>query len=102
MSDPGQRATRKPDITVDGERLVPLRRGEKGNSVTAYVEVGDKPYPRKLVVDIPTFAPTPVDFRLDAYGEPVTVDPPAASRTIRSAPIEALAEDHLAAGLHGS
>ncbi|WP_327257247.1 hypothetical protein [Streptomyces sp. NBC_01244] len=102
LAEPRQSATREPETTEDGERLVPLRRGEDGNSVTAYVDAGEKPYPRKLVVDVATFAPTPVEFWLGAYGEAVTVEPPAALQTVRSAAIEALAEKNLAAGLPGS
>ncbi|MEU9945538.1 hypothetical protein [Streptomyces lavendulae] len=102
LADPRQRAIREPETTENGERVVPVRRGEDRNSVTAYVAVGEKPYPRKLVVDIATFSPTPVEFKLDAYGEPVTVTPPPASLTVRSAPVEALAEKNLAAGLPGS
>ncbi|MFF5700922.1 hypothetical protein ACFY7H_00140 [Streptomyces sp. NPDC012794] len=96
---PGQRATREPETTEDGMRIVPVRWGEAGNSVTAYLVAGEEPYPHKIVVDIPGFALEPVDFWLADYGEPVRVEPPAASQTVRSAAIEALAEQDLALGL---
>lgn len=100
LSQPGQRAVREDEVNDEnGERLAPLRQGEKGNSVTAYVKTDGKPYPRKIVVDMPTFAPEPVDFLLDAYGDPVSVKPPERSRTVRSEHLEALAEKELAAGL---
>ncbi|WP_189894112.1 hypothetical protein [Streptomyces canarius] len=99
LSAPGQRASRGPAVTENGERLIPLRQGEEGNSLTVFVKADGKPYPRKLVVDMPTFASEPVDFQLDAYGDHVSVEPPKAAETVRSARIEALAERHLAAGL---
>ncbi|MFJ3876895.1 hypothetical protein ACIPW5_05505 [Streptomyces sp. NPDC090077] len=103
---PGRRAVREPETTENGERLLPLRWGEEPSTVTAYVKPGAKPgdkaYPRKLAVDIVGFSLTPVDFLLDGYGEPVAAQPPAAALTVRSASIEALAEKHLAVGLHGS
>jgi hypothetical protein len=99
LSQPGQQAVREAEVSENGERLAPLRQGEKGHSVTAYVTTDGKPYPRKIVVDMPTFAPEPVDFLLDAYGDPVSVKPPETSRTVRSEHLEALAEEELAAGL---
>ncbi|MFD8141743.1 hypothetical protein [Streptomyces sp. NPDC059708] len=102
LARPSKHTARQPETTEDGERLVPLRLAEGNMSVTAFIKDGEKPYPHKLIVNIPTFAPTPVDFWLDAYGEPVTVAPPAAAQTVRSASIEALAERHLAAGLPSS
>lgn len=99
LSQPGQHAVREAEVKENGERLAPLRRGEKGNSVTAYIKADGEPYPRKIVMDMPTFAPEPVEFRLDSYGDPVRVKPPGTLTTIRSEHLEALAEKELAAGL---
>ncbi|MFJ2730078.1 hypothetical protein [Streptomyces collinus] len=99
MSGPGRRAERRPVVTENGERLLPLRQGEKGNSLTVFVKADGKPYPRKLVIDMPTFASEPVGFKFDLYGGPVSAEPPEAATTVRSARLEALAETHLASGL---
>lgn len=99
MAQPGRRTVREAEVTEQGERLVPLRQGEPGNSATAYVTSGGKPYIRKLVVDLAASVPEPVDFEFHAYGEPVVVEPPKASETVNSVRIEAWAERDLAAGL---
>ncbi|MDN3261252.1 hypothetical protein QWJ26_15805 [Streptomyces sp. CSDS2] len=99
ISASGLNTVRQAETTEDGERLTPLRQGSDGNSVTTYVAANGKPYPRKIVVDAPTFNPLPVDFRLSSYGEPVTITPPEDTRTVRSANVEAMAEDDLAANL---
>ncbi|WP_188273499.1 hypothetical protein [Streptomyces sp. CBMA152] len=101
MATPGRRAVRDTEITEQGERLVPLRQGGQGNSVTVYVKADGTPYMRRLTVDMPTVAPQPVDFQFQGYGESVTVQPPKVTQTVRSARIEALAEKNLAAGLPG-
>jgi hypothetical protein len=99
MARPGSRTVREADVTEQGERLVPLRQGERGNSATAYVKAYGEPYLRKLVVDLAASVPESVDFEFHAYGEPVVVEPPKTSETVSSARIEALAERDLAAGL---
>ncbi|GGY06642.1 hypothetical protein GCM10010324_61780 [Streptomyces hiroshimensis] len=102
MTGPHRGAYRDAEVTEQGERLIPLRQGDQGNSVTTYVQADGKPYPRKLVMDTPKVASVPVDVRFLAYGEPVAVEPPKDSQTVRSARIEALAEKNLALGLTGS
>ncbi|MBT2383294.1 hypothetical protein [Streptomyces sp. ISL-11] len=102
MTAPGKGAFRDAEVTEQGERLIPLRQGERGNSVTVYAKADGKPYARKIVVDMPTVAPEPVDFQFHAYGEPASVKPPKATETVHSARIEALAERNLAAGLSHS
>ncbi|MEU2435959.1 hypothetical protein ABZ595_07130 [Streptomyces rubradiris] len=99
ISAPGRNTARQPETTEDGERLTPLRQGSDGNSVTTFVAANGKPYPRKIVVDVPTFNPLPVDFHLSSYGTPVTIKPPEDTKTVSSANIEAMAEDELAANL---
>ncbi|MFH8939489.1 hypothetical protein [Streptomyces griseosporeus] len=99
ISAPGRSTARQPETTQDGERLTPLRQGTDGNAVTTYVMAQGKPYPHKILVDVPTFNPEPVTFQLSSYGEPVTVKPPKDTLTVRSAQTEAMAEKTLVAGL---
>ncbi|MBF6048400.1 hypothetical protein GO001_24840 [Streptomyces sp. NRRL B-1677] len=99
MAAPGKGAYRDAEVTEEGERLTPLRQGDRGNSVTVFAKADGKPYVRKIVVDMPTVAPEPIEFLIPAYGEPVTVTPPRASETVRSTHLEALAEKNLATGL---
>ncbi|MCZ0211220.1 hypothetical protein OZK63_38265 [Streptomyces sp. UMAF16] len=99
ISAPGRNTVRQAETTEDGERLTPLRQGSDGNSVTTYVAANGKPYPRKIVVDVPTFNPLPVDFHLSSYGDPVTIKPPKDTQTVRSAHVEAMAENDLAPNL---
>jgi hypothetical protein len=99
ISAPGRSTVRQAETTQDGQRLTPLRQGTDESAVTTYVTANGKPYPRKILVDVPTFNPEPVDFQLGSYGDPVAVKPPKDTLTVRSTRIETMAEENLAAGL---